>query len=295
MTRLKKLPEEHLLKPPSEVTKSSTAAGNVRKKGAISDLKEEHTAQPGAPSPFETTFLDSKESVGNLESSDTAKPLQRTAGVVASPSDSTLHALPESGHHRRHSRKSHSARIRRHQHHPHHSADPEATPECIVEAVFNPKPSNIYTPFTYVVPTAERSTPGIEGKRPTSLPLPDDKLKSAHKVADDISNSPTTANTTMTSATRPVDSADEGSDANVINTDPEWSEGMMLQPHAREQARWNAAEGVWERRRGRGYGKMRMIPRRPVCDIERPFFSRIGRIASGGANRSQEMYQPVHV
>lgn len=289
MTRLKKLPEEHLLKPPSEVTKSSIAADKAHKKAATKATRSEqaHTA-----SGSETSVLHQD---GNLESSDTVRPV-RTEGADASRSETTLHALSEPGQHRGHIRRSASTRVRRHQHHPHHSADPEATPERIAEAVFNPKPSNVYTPFTYVVEPAGRDVLRAEGRRPTSLVLSHDKSPSQRRDEAAIDACPTTASTTMTGTTNPLDSADEGSDATATGSKAKWAETNAPQPHAREQARWNAAEGVWERRRGRGYGKMRTMPRRRVSDIERPFFKRIGRgQQDGGANDGLGLHQAVRV
>ncbi|GHJ87974.1 hypothetical protein NliqN6_4376 [Naganishia liquefaciens] len=289
MTRLKQLPEQHLLKPLSETTKSSSVK---RKTEAGTSTKGTHLKQADSPEGIDPHGREERN--GNLDSSDTTKPHHGKTGLTASPSDSTAHLQPESSHHRRHSRKSHSARLRRHQHHPHHTADPETTPECIVEAVFNPKPSNVYTPFTYVVAPGGRSVRGTDGKQPKSPVLPEDKLRSHDKVADHMDVSLISANTTMTSTTNPAESADEGSDTSAVDLKVNWIETESLQPHAREQARWNAAQGVWERRRGRGYGKMRTMPRRAVNDIERPFFKRLGRSEDGAANQSSGIHQPVH-
>lgn len=292
MTRLKKLPEEHLLKPPSEVTKSSLAAGKAHKKGTANAVKEirEHASTPSESEKSLRSQVGGNEAV---ESSDTIRSTKSTEGDPATRSESTVHASAQKGHAHRHNRKSISARAHRHQHHPHHSADPEATPERIAEAVFNPKPSNVYTPFTYVVEPTFNGAPRGEGRRPRSLVLSDEKYGSVRGDEDNLNNCPTTASTATTN--RP-DSADEGSDATPTGPHLKWAGTTPQQPHAREQARWNAAEGIWERRRGRGYGKMRTMPRRRVGDIERPFFKRIGQNQEHGVpSDALEVRQAVHV
>jgi hypothetical protein len=292
MTRLKKLPEEHLLKPPSEVTKSSLSAGKGHKK-ATTTASNETRKHAGTPSESEKSLFSQTGGNETVESSDTIRSTRSADGHGATRSESTAHSPSQKGHAHRHSRKSISARAHRHQHHPHHSADPEATPERIAEAVFNPKPSNVYTPFTYVVePTFNGAIPG-EGRRPKSLALSDSKYGSVREDEGNLDNCPTTAST---ATTHPPDSADEGSDATPTGPHLKWAGSTPQQPHAREQARWNAAEGIWERRRGRGYGKMRTMPRRRVGDIERPFFKRIGQGREHGIpNEGLGLHQAVHV
>jgi hypothetical protein len=269
MTRLKKPPEEHLLKPPVEVTKSSSAAASKarillgkRRETTAREKEENHLGRDGLDS------LYGKSGRGGFDTSTAARE-----GVETEDDATAGNRRNGRHHHHQRDKKSH-----RHQHHPHHSADLDGTPERLAEAVFNPTPSNVWTPFTYVPdalaqqPKAERSPK--KGETLTPEKRPDLGVRQ------------------MTTAT--ATDTEEGSDA-TAHPRREFHDktSLDLQPHAREGARWNAAEGAWQRRRGRGYGKMRMgTVRRPVGEIAHPFFKRLGAESgsvSGGQGEHREM------
>jgi hypothetical protein len=137
--------------------------------------------------------------------------------------------------------------------------------------VFNPTPSNVYTPFTYVV---EPSTAGMH----------------QHGRADDATEAGQGyhARPVAASSVAP-DSADEASDVTARGRESHPRE-EDAQPHVREHARWNAVEGAWQRRRGRGYGKMRtVVPRRLGGELAaRPFFKRlVGEHGAGSVEKGE--------
>lgn len=267
MTRLKKPLEEHLLKPPVEVTKSSTVASKARivlGKRRETVVKATEEGQAGS-----SEGLHEKHGRDGLESDDARK----------GPKDDNV--TSETHRHERHHRHQHEKKHRhRHQHHPHHSADPEGTPEQLAEAFFNPTPFNVWTPFTYV--------PDDMANQPVAERPPRKRDPTAPEKRTGVEGQIVTPGTDVATDT------DEGSDG-TAQPRGEFHDRTRqdMQPHIREAARWNAAEGAWQRRRGRGYGKMRMgTVRRPVGEIAHPFFKRLSAADSGivvGQGKQGEM------
>jgi hypothetical protein len=257
MTRLQKPLEEHLLKPPVEVTKSSASKGRIslgkRRETAVKEKDENRLgkASPGDGS-YEKTGRDGLES-------DAARGPKRD--------DDATSGTGRQGRHHRHQRdKKHG---HRHQHHPHHSADLEGTPERLAEAFFNPTPSNVWTPFTYVPEDLANQPVAGRSPRKRDPVTPEKRTVRSERV--------------VTPGTDGVTDTDEGTDG-TAHPRGEFHDKTTqdMQPHVREGARWNAAEGAWQRRRGRGYGKMRMgTVRRPVGEIAHPFFKRLAAADSG--------------
>lgn len=264
MTRLKKPPEEHLLKPPAEVTKSSTAAHKAR---ILLGKRRETAAREKDENRLGRDGLDSSEGKSGRDGFHTSETRERV-----DKEDDATSGTPRYGRHHRHQRDKNQSH--RHQQHPHHSADQDGTPQRLAEAVFNPTPSNVWTPFTYV-PDALAQQPATDRSPKKGDPVTPEKRPGVG-VRD------------FTPGTDAATETDEGSDS-TAHPRGEFHDktSQDLQPHVREGARWNATEGALQRRRGRGYGKMRMgTVRRPVGEIAHPFFKRLGA-ANGGVSEDQ--------
>ncbi|KAJ9099951.1 hypothetical protein QFC21_003959 [Naganishia friedmannii] len=252
--RLKKPPEEHLLQPPPEVTKSSTASKH-----------KYHIKQPDAQE--EARLRPSLNVSGNrTEASRNHTSTAERAYNGATDGEGTHEDKhqPESqsgpSAHQPQNPKRHG-RTGKHKHHPHHVADPDTAPERIIEALFNPKPSNIWTPFTYVVdsefPSSDSRTErpsGVETATPQRERRKSERQSEMHKFG--IFGSPLTASTTMTTTTT-------DSDSDVSRT----SVGTNHDLREGERRRRSAL-----RRKGQPVGKARQ----PVGEIQRSFFKRLG-------------------
>jgi hypothetical protein len=256
--RLKKPPEEHLLKPPQEVTKSSTAFKNkyhVKHPDGEPEARLRPTLNGSGNRPGSSRTVPgapqrrySGEAHRERMSADKHQTEARNHADAAT--HAAAHQLPK-----RHGRTG------KHKHHPHHVADPDTAPERIIEALFNPKPSTVWTPFTYVVdsglPSSDSRTErpsGVETVTPERERRKHEKQSELHKSAI-MGSSPLTANTTMTT----TDSDSDVSRTSDADTDHELRE--------RERRRRNAL-----RRKGKPVGKTRQ----PVGEIQRSFFKRLG-------------------
>ncbi|KAJ9118343.1 hypothetical protein QFC22_004259 [Naganishia vaughanmartiniae] len=249
--RLKKPPEEHLLRPPEEVTKSSTASKH-----------KYHIKQPGAAvddrlKPSLSVFGDRPEASRN----NASMPETGYSGAADREHRSEEKHRPELQHHsssHHHQQPKRHGRTGKHKHHPHHVADPDTAPERIIEALFNPKPSDVWTPFTYVVdsgfPSSDSRTErpsGVETATPQRERRKSERQTNIHKLG--VPGSPLTASTTMTT----------DSDSDISRT----SGGTDHELRERERRRRSAL-----RRKGKPISKTRQ----PVGEIQRSFFKRLG-------------------
>jgi hypothetical protein len=251
--RLKKPPEEHLLKPPQEVTKSSTALKHryhIKQTGG----EEDAHLRPALNVFGKTRTEPSRSNTSTHERAYSGEAVRKPISEdkqQQGPNPSTHHHQHQHQHQKRHGRTG------KHKHHPHHVADPDTAPERIIEALFNPKPSNVWTPFTYVVeselPSSDSRTERPSGVE-TATPQRERRKSEMHKLG--ILGSPLTASTTITTTTT-------DSDSDVSRT----SGGTDHELRERERRRRSAL-----RRRGKPVAKTRQ----PVGEIQRSFFKRLG-------------------
>lgn len=127
----------------------------------------------------------------------------RSPTIVASTSVINPLARPETPHHPRRPSVSsrQSSRSVLYYDPQLHSSLPSNTTENIIEALFNPFPSTVQSPFT--VPMPPRGPSQVDFSRSRSEALPQLQLSSAHDDADSISiGESSSSHTTSTASTR---------------------------------------------------------------------------------------------